>query len=88
MKGTAMTAACLCGFTELDDENLTDHILAVFAPADSRGADGLIHEEGKPLACACGFAAITAEELDLHFLRMFVPANRTDPSGKKHEVIE
>jgi hypothetical protein len=83
---TAVT--CLFGFTELDDETFADHVMAVFAPGDSRGVDGLVHEEGKPLACCCGFAAITPDELDLHFFHMFVPLDTTGTDGTKHGPIE
>jgi hypothetical protein len=83
-----LTTTCLCGFKELDDETFADHILVIFTPADSRGADGLIHEEREPLACACGITASAPEELDSHFFRSFTPRNAIGSDGKKHGVID
>jgi hypothetical protein len=83
-----LTTTCLCGFTELDDETFADHIMAVFAPEDSKGIDSLVHEERQPLACSCGYTAITAEELDTHFYRAFVPLDAIGTDGKKHGVID
>jgi hypothetical protein len=83
-----MTAAqCTCGFTELDDEQITDHLLLVFEPDDHRGSDGLVHEEGGSLTCLCGFAAVTAEELDLHFSKAFTPNDAIGRDGKRHEAV-
>jgi hypothetical protein len=78
---------CTCGFTELDDEELTDHLHRVFEPADLVGNDGQVHEEGTSLMCACGLAAITAEELDDHFLKVFMPDDAIGRDGRKHEAI-
>jgi hypothetical protein len=80
-----LTTTCLCGFTELADETFTDHVLAIFTPADSRGADGLIHEEHQPLACACGLTATTPQELDAHFIAAFTPAGAIGSDGRRHE---
>jgi hypothetical protein len=80
-----MTAAmCLCGFTELADETLTDHLLQVFAPNDMRGNDGQVHEEGSGLACFCGFAASAVDALDEHFRAVFTPDDRIGNDGNKH----
>lgn len=68
---------CACGFSGLADETITDHLHQVFAPADMRGKDGLVHEEMNSLACGCGFTATTAEALDEHFLQTFTPDDGT-----------
>jgi hypothetical protein len=84
-----MTAAmCLCGFTELADETLDDHLLLVFTPDDMRGNDGRVHEEGTALACVCGFAASTAEALDGHFRTVFTPDNAIGKDGSKHRPVK
>jgi hypothetical protein len=77
-------AQCACGFTELDDETITDHLHLVFTPDDIRGKDGLVHEEGERLACFCGFTARTPDELDQHFRKVFTPDDAVGPDGKKH----
>jgi hypothetical protein len=79
------TAQCSCGFRELGDEEIIDHLLLVFEPEDHRGNDGLVHEERDRLTCACGFVAITAEELDSHFMKAFTPDDAIGRDGKKHE---
>jgi hypothetical protein len=80
-----MTAVrCTCGFAELADETVTDHLLRVFSPDDLRGKDGQVHEEGNSLACSCGFTAITPDELDEHFLAMFTPKDTIGRDGNKH----
>ena len=80
-----MTASkCLCGFTELADETLTDHLLRVFGPDDMRGGDGQVHEEGAGLACFCGFAADAADILDEHFRTVFTPDDAIGNDGAKH----
>jgi serine/threonine-protein kinase RsbW len=88
-KGAVMTAAkCLCGFTELADESVTDHLLLVFEPEDRKGTDGLVHEEGEPLACVCGFAASTPDDLDEHLLKAFTPDDAIGRDGTRHEAID
>jgi hypothetical protein len=77
---------CSCGFTELDDEEITDHLQQVFAPDDSRGSDGLVHLEGDRLACCCGFTAATPQELDGHLLAVFTPDDAIGRDGKSHEA--
>jgi hypothetical protein len=80
-----MTAnQCLCGFTELADETLADHLLRVFTPDDMRGNDGQVHQEGTALACFCGFVANTTGELDQHFSTVFTPDNAIGNDGQKH----
>jgi len=80
-------ATCLCGFTELDDETLTDHLLLVFTPDDMRGSDGQVHEEGLALACFCGFAASSANSLDEHFRAVYTPDNAIGKDGNKHGPV-
>jgi hypothetical protein len=83
-----IAARCSCGFTELADEEMTDHFLRVFEPDDQKGNDGLVHEEREPLACACGLLAITAEELDAHLLKVFTPDDAIGRDGQRHELVE
>jgi hypothetical protein len=80
-----LTMQCTCGFTELGDETLHDHLQRVFEPADRRGNDGQVHEEGTRLACLCGFAAVTGDRLDQHFLSVCTPAGAIGRDGRKHE---
>ena len=81
-----MTAtSCTCGFQRLDDEEVTDHLLAAFAPDDFAGSDGRVHQELAGLACSCGFTATSAQELDGHFLAVFTPAGSVGRDGVKHE---
>ncbi|HEX3955719.1 MAG TPA: hypothetical protein VHZ03_03695 [Trebonia sp.] len=76
---------CSCGFEELDDEDMTDHLQLVFEPDDHVGNDGLVHEErDRLLACACGLAAVTAEEFDQHILDAFTPDDAIGRDGQKH----
>ena len=83
-----MTAArCTCGFTELADEELNDHLLHVFEPDDRMGNDGLAHEERDRLTCACGVTASTPEELDEHLLKVFAPDDAIGSDGRKHEPV-
>ncbi len=83
-----IAARCSCGFTELADEEMTDHLELVFEPADSRGNDGLVHEELGRLTCLCGLVAITTEELDEHFIKVFTPDNATGWDGNRHEAVD
>jgi hypothetical protein len=81
-----MTAArCACGFTELADEELTDHLLNAFEPDDHIGHDGRAHEERAPLTCACGLTATTPDDLDAHILQAFTPDDAKDRHGQRHE---
>jgi hypothetical protein len=89
MKGDDVIALqCLCGFTELADEEIIDHLELVFEPDDLRGNDGLVHEERDRLACACGLLAITSEEFDAHLLVVFTPGNAIGCDGRKHRPAE
>ena len=82
----AMTATrCTCGFQRLDDEELSDHLLAAFEPNDSTGNDGQVHQELAGLGCSCGFTPTAGQELDSHFLAAFTPAGSVGRDGAKHE---
>ncbi len=82
----AMTATrCACGFQRLDDEEVTDHLLAAFEPGDSTGNDGRVHQELARLACSCGFTAASTQELDNHLLAAFTPAGSVGRDGARHE---
>ena len=84
-----MTAAtCSCGFTELADEGLTDHLHLVFESNDRFGTDGQAHGEGDPLTCVCGLVALTACELDEHLLKSFTPHDAVGRDGQRHEVVD
>jgi hypothetical protein len=82
-----ISARCTCGFAELADEEMTDHLLLVFEPEDHIGNDGLAHEEREHLTCACGVAAITSEEFDSHILKVFTPYDAIGGDGRQHELI-
>jgi hypothetical protein len=69
-------------------EAMTDHLLAAFAPDDSRATDRLVHEEWTvALTCSCGVAATTAANLDRHFLAVFTPADQIGRDGRAHRVV-
>jgi hypothetical protein len=78
---------CSCGFERLDDEEVFDHLLAMFEPAGNQGNDGQHHEEWAGLMCCCGFTAASDAELDAHFLAVFTPADSVGSDGHKHEPI-
>jgi hypothetical protein len=82
-----LAVMCACGFKELADEELTDHLELLFEPKDLRGHDGQVHEETSNLTCSCGLSAITTEELDAHFLGVFTPTDAIGSDGRKHEVL-
>jgi hypothetical protein len=87
-KGNIMNATqCSCGFTELSDESIIDHLEEVFTPADLTGNDGQVHEEREILQCACGWAAHSGDEFDEHLLKAFTPPNAIGKDGKRHEVL-
>jgi hypothetical protein len=77
-------ARCSCGFTEAGDETMTDHLLAVFAPEESRGADGVVLRGMAARTCSCGVATTTPAKLDAHFLAMFTPRDATGRDGVRH----
>jgi hypothetical protein len=80
-------ARCSCGFVELADESLTDHLHRVFTPEDCRGNDGQVHEETAVLTCRCGYVAMAVEELDDHFLAAFTSADAIGCDGRKHKAF-
>jgi hypothetical protein len=80
-----LATRCECGFEALEDEQVIDHLLAVFQPDDALGTDGKIHEEIINKTCSCGFSATTNEELDSHYLAVFTPASSIARDGTKHE---
>jgi hypothetical protein len=51
-----LATQCACGFEALADEQVIDHVLAVFEYADAVGTDGKTHEEMAKGACSCGFS--------------------------------
>jgi hypothetical protein len=82
-----LAARCTCGFTELADEELTDHLLQVFENDDPLGNDGQEHEEHQRLTCACGLTAATPEDLDMHFLKVFAADDAIGNDGQRHELV-
>ena len=82
-----LATRCACGFERLEDEEVSDHLLAVFEPDDAVGADGQVHQEGELRVCSCGFSAVTRGELDAHFRAVFTPADSIGNDGSKHEPI-
>jgi hypothetical protein len=77
-------AQCLCGFTELDDETIADHLAVAFTPEDCVGNDGKVHEELSEHACACGFAVGSAGGLEAHLMAIFTPGDGIGLDGKSH----
>jgi hypothetical protein len=82
-----LATRCACGFKELADEQVIDHLLAAFEPTGAVGADGKVHEEIAGLACSCGFSGISGEELDAHFLAAFTPVGKVGRDGRRHEPV-
>jgi hypothetical protein len=81
-----MTATrCTCGFRRLEDEEVSDHLLAAFEPGDLAGNDGHVHQEMATLACSCGYTATSGSDLDAHFLAAFTPAGAVGRDGARHE---
>ena len=80
-----LATRCSCGFVRLDDEEVTDHLLAAFDPQDAAGSDGRAHQELARLTCSCGFRAASPEELDVHFMVVFTPAGSVGRDGARHE---
>ncbi len=78
---------CACGFKRLGDEEVIDHLLAVFEPEDSTGTDGLVHLEMANLACSCGFQTFHGDDLDYHFLVVFTPSHQVGYDGHRHEPV-
>lgn len=82
-----LATRCACGFERLQDEEVIDHLLAVFEPEDSTGTDGVIHLEMAKRICSCGFQAASRDDLDVHFLGVFTPANQVGADGRRHEPV-
>ena len=82
-----MTATkCLCGFEELPDERIIDHLLEAFEPDDVIGNDGEVREETSRMRCSCGAVSTTTETLDEHLLRLYTPGDAVGRDGRKHEA--
>jgi hypothetical protein len=79
-------AQCFCGFTELDDETLPDHLAVAFAPDDCVGNDGNVHDELSGHACACGFSGSSAGDLEGHLMALFTPGDGIGLDGRRHEA--
>jgi hypothetical protein len=81
-----MVYQCACRFTASNRDELADHILEAFSPADDIGTDGQVHAElaGRQRACACGFAAASPPGLDAHLLAMFATPDGVGLDGSKH----
>jgi hypothetical protein len=82
-----LATRCACGFERLADEEVSDHLLAVFESNDSIGTDSQVHQERELRVCSCGFSAASGEELDAHFIAVFTPANFVGRDGKEHAAI-
>jgi hypothetical protein len=82
-----LATRCACGFERLEDEEVSDHLLAVFEPDDALGTDGQVHSEDDNRVCSCGFSAATGDELDTHFLAVFMPADSVDRDGVHHKPV-
>ena len=81
-----MATSCVCGFAELADESLLDHLALVFTPDDQIGNDGVEHEELFTHACTCGYSSEGLTAMDEHLLSVFTPADGIGSDGKKHGV--
>jgi hypothetical protein len=82
-----LATRCACGFEELADEQVIDHLLAVFEPTGAIGTGGEIHEEMAGRACSCGFPALSGDEMDAHFLAVFTPVGKVGRDGRAHEPL-
>ncbi|HTU71979.1 MAG TPA: hypothetical protein VMG38_00535 [Trebonia sp.] len=71
----------------MEDEEVIDHLLAVFEPKDATGTDGKVHMEMAYLVCSCGFQAFHGDDLDYHFLVVFTPSDQVGKDGLLHEPI-
>ena len=82
-----LATRCACGFQELADEQLIDHLLSVFEPEGAIGTDGDIHLETTSKACSCGLPFPSVEQFDAHFLAQFTPADSIGHKGQRHEPV-
>jgi hypothetical protein len=82
-----LATRCECGFERLEDEEVIDHLLAVFEPEDATGTDGKVHMEMADLVCSCGFQTFHGDDLDYHFLVVFTPSDQVGHDGRRHEPV-
>jgi hypothetical protein len=82
-----LATRCACGFGALADEQVIDHILAVFESAGAIGTDGKMHEEMPGGVCTCGISSISGYEMDAHFLAVFIPAHSVGRDGRRHQPV-
>jgi triosephosphate isomerase len=82
-----LATQCACGFEALADEQVIDHILAIFEPPGAIGTDGKMHEEMVSRVCSCGIASISGDEMGAHFLAVFIPAHSVGRDGRRHEPV-
>jgi hypothetical protein len=82
-----LATRCACGFEELADEQLIDHLLSVFEPEGAIGTDGDINLELTSLACSCGLSFPSVEQFDAHFLARFTPASSVGRDGQRHQPV-
>jgi len=82
-----LATQCACGFEQLADEQLIDHMLAAFESPGAVGADGKIHDELAGQACSCGFLALSGDEMESHFLAIFTPVGSVGRDGRVHEPL-
>jgi hypothetical protein len=81
-------ARCLCGFAELADETMADHLAVAFTPDDCVGIDGQVHEELPGCACACGFPGGSAGEIEGHLMAAFTPGDGIGLDGRRHGALD
>ena len=82
-----LATRCACGFEALADEQIIDHLLAVFEPADAVGYDGKAHEEMAGRVCSCGTSFLSGNAMDVHFFVAFAPADLVGGDGRAHEPV-
>ena len=83
---------CACGYQAADAEELGDHLMEMFTPADDRDASGTVHAEvsrdradfTSPYRCVCGHLETQTAGLDRHLLEVFSPADRIGLDGRVH----
>jgi hypothetical protein len=81
---------CACGYQAADAEELGDHLMEMFTPADDRDASGTVHAEvsrdradfTSPYRCVCGHLETQTAGLDRHLLEVFSPADRIGLDGR------
>jgi hypothetical protein len=94
---------CSCGYVPAGEDDLTDHLVAMFVPDDDTGLDGQLHAEaardaparagtpaGTPAGgwrCLCGFSSDNRAGLDAHLLAAFTPPAAIGRDGRRHVVL-